>query len=148
MKKRIIMWALMLMVGFSSTFANDLSGVSEKVIASFQKDFTSAKDVSWETSQAYVKATFTINDQVMFAYYSQDAELLAVTRNILSSQLPINLMSELKKKYNDYWISDLFEMASKNATSYYVSLENADQTIVLKSTGTNGWEVYKKDKKD
>ena len=83
----------------------------------------------------------------MFAYYSEAGELIAVTRNIVSSQLPIALLTTLKKNYNSYWISDLFEISSNNDASYYVTLQSADQTVVLKSNGISGWEVYKKEKK-
>jgi hypothetical protein len=88
-----------------------------------------------------------MNDQVMFAYYSKNGDLVAATRNILSSQLPINLQADLKKGRNEYWISDLFEMAANSTTTYYVTLQNADQSIVLKSNGAEGWEVFKKEKK-
>lgn len=147
MKNRILGLALLLMVGFSNTFANGFEGVSQKAIQSFQKEFANAKDVKWESSKDFSKATFKMNEQVMFAYYSENGDLLGVSRNIISSQLPINLLTELKKNYTQYWITDLFEMASSNETSYYVTLENADAVTVLKSTGANGWEVYRKDKK-
>ncbi|WP_315818777.1 hypothetical protein [Paraflavitalea speifideaquila] len=147
MKKSILTWVLLLTVGLSSTFANKLENVNEQVISSFKKDFASAQDVSWEKSKEISKATFKMNDQVMFAYYAEDGNLLAVMRNIVSSQLPINLMSDLKRNYSGYWISDLFEMASDNSTSYYVTVQNGDQTVVLKSFGSAGWETFKKDKK-
>lgn len=147
MKKRILTLVLLLTVGLTSTFANFSENVNEQVISAFKKDFTTAQDVSWEKSREISKATFKLNDQVMFAYYAEGGNLLAVIRNIVSTQLPINLLSELKKSYSGYWISDLFEMASDNTTSYYVTVENGDQSIVLKSAGLNGWETFKKDKK-
>jgi hypothetical protein len=54
----------------------------------------------------------------------------------------------LKRDYSGYWISDLFEIASDDQTSYYVTLENMDKTIVLKSAGTSLWNVYTKIKKE
>ena len=147
MKKSILTWVLLLTVGLSSTFANKLENVNEQVISSFEKDFAAAQDVIWEKSKDVSKATFKLNDQVMFAYYAEDGGLLAVIRNLVSSQLPINLLSDLKKNYSNYWISDLFEMAADNSTSYYVTVQNGDQTIVLKSYGSTGWETFKKEKK-
>ena len=147
MKKSILTWALILMVGVSTTFAHGIEGVSEKVMNSFKKDFTEAKDVQWETTKELSKATFTIHGQIMFAYYNNDANLLAVTRNIVAAQLPLNLLNEMKKSYNEYWISDLFEMSSENNTTYYITLENGDQKIVLKSDDSRNWETFKKEKK-
>ena len=147
MKKRILTLALMLSVSLSSIFANTAEGVNQKVMNTFKTEFATARDVSWESSKDFAKATFTLNEQVMFAYYSLDGEQIAVSRNLVSSQLPINLLADLKKNYSDFWISDLFEIATKTDTGYYVTIQNGDYTIVLKSNGANGWEIYKRDKK-
>jgi len=148
MKKRFLTLMLLLTVGLSTTFAKTDEGVNEKVINSFKKEFVDARDVRFENGKEFVKATFTMNEQVMFAYFSENGELIAVTRNIRSNQLPLNLLSDLKKNYGDSWITDLFEIAAQSETSYYLTVENPDNVIVLKSTGSNGWEVYKKVKKN
>lgn len=147
MKKMMLVWALMLTVGIGSSFAHFAETVSQEVINAFKKDFSGAQDVTWESGKTFAKATFTMNDQVMFAYYSKEGELQAVTRNIISAQLPINLLADLKKSYGQYWITDLFEMAANNSTSYYITLQNGDQNMILKSNGAAGWEVFKKEKK-
>jgi hypothetical protein len=147
MKKSILTWALILMVGISTSFAHGKEGVSEKVINSFKKEFTEAQNVQWESTKDLAKATFTIHGQVMFAYYNNDGNLLAVTRNIVAAQLPISLLTDIKKNYNEYWISDLFEMSSDNNTTYYITLENGDQKVVLKSDDSRNWETFKKEKK-
>lgn len=148
MKKSILVWALSLTLGVTSTYARTDEGTNVRAENAFKKEFASATNVQWEQTKEFTKATFSLNDQVMFAYYSQEGDLLAVTRNILSSQLPINLLADLKKTYNTYWITDLFEMATDQTTSYYVSIESADYTVVLKSDGANGWQVFKKERKN
>ena len=147
MKTRILTLALIIVTSISSAFANNSEGVSEKAVSSFKKEFENAKDVRWEASKEFSKATFTMNDQVMFAYYSIEGTFLAVSRNIKTTQLPISLSADLKKSYNAFWITDLFEMASNTETTYYATVENADNVIVLKSSGAAGWEVFKKEKK-
>ncbi len=148
MKKIIFATAMMLTVGMTSAFANTKDEVSNQVTTSFQKDFSNAKQVQWQKETAFTKATFKLDDQIMYAYYNDNGELMGVVRNILSDKLPINLMSNLKKNYSSYWISDLFEMASDNQSNYYVTLETADESLVLKSNGTNEWSVYKRTKKN
>jgi len=148
MKKSILMWAMMLTMSVSTVFANNEETINQKAVNSFKKDFSEAQNVKWESSRDFVKATFTLHDQVMFAFYSPTGELMAITRNIVSNNLPINLLSILKKNYSAYWISDLFEISSSSTASYFVTLQSADQTLVLKSDGGNGWSVYRKDKKD
>lgn len=149
MKQVILSIATVLMMGISA-FAgvNDEVKVSQQAQQSFKKDFTNARNISWEQKQDYVKVTFSLNEQVLFAYYNKSGELQAVVRNIISDQLPINLLTDLKKDYSDFWISDLFEIASDDQTTYYVTVENANKTIVLKSEGSSNWTVFSKEKKN
>jgi hypothetical protein len=148
MKKTILALAVMLTVGLTSAFANKSEDINKGAISSFKSEFISARDVSWKQEKDFAKVTFTLNDQVMFAYYSNESgELLAIVRNILSYQLPINLFTTLRKEYNDHWISSLFEVAKEDHTAYYVTLENSDETVVLKAIGANEWAVYKRTKK-
>ena len=147
MKKIILSLATVLMIGLSA-FAGKGTDVNQQAKEAFTKDFASAKNAVWEQKKDYVKVTFTFNDQVLFAYYNNSGELQAVVRNILSDQLPISLLAELKKEYSGFWISELFEMASDDQTTYYVTLENADKTLVLKSSGASNWSVYSKTKKE
>ena len=72
---------------------------------------------------------------------------MGLTRNISTAQLPVSLQANLKKNYGGYWISDLFEVAKNNGTSYYVTLENGDKKVVLTSANGSDWSTYKKDRK-
>ncbi|MBS1596627.1 MAG: hypothetical protein JST75_00270 [Bacteroidetes bacterium] len=148
MKKTILALAVMLTTGLTSAFANKGEEVNKSALTSFHRDFLSAKNVSWQQQKDYAKATFSLNDHVMFAYYNDQGELLAVVRNILSDKLPIRLLTEIKNDYSNYWISELFEMATEDQTTYYVTIENGDERIILKSQGLDQWSVYKKEKKN
>jgi len=147
MKNKILIAVFVLLTSISSAFANGKEEVNERIIKSFQKEFAGAQNAQWTTTKDFVKVTFTLNEQVVYAFYEQNGNLLGVTRNIVSTQLPINLLTDLKKNYSTHWITDLFEMATNNENVYYVTLENSDQKVILKSSGTTGWEVYKKGKK-
>lgn len=147
MKNKILIGVFIFITAISSAFANDKEEVDSKIIRSFQKEFAGAQNAHWVTTKDYVKVTFTLNEQVVYAYYGQDGTLLGVTRNILSGQLPINLLTDFKKNYSSYWISDLFEMASNGENVYYLTLEDGDHKVVLKSSGANGWILYRKEKK-
>ena len=147
MKKPILAIVILMVANLSNAFAEKGKEVNPAVTASFYKDFGTVKTVSWEMQKDYDKATFSLDDQVLYAYYREDGELLAVVRNILSSQLPINLMTMLKVNYQDYWISNLFEIASDGNTHYYVTLENAEGTLVLESDEYDQWSVYNKSRK-
>jgi hypothetical protein len=147
MKKILLSIATVLMIG-ASAFASGNDGVTNQMaVRNFKKDFATATNIIWEQKDALTKATFTLNGQIMFAYYNTNGDLQAVVRNITSDQLPINLLASLKSEYNDCWITDLFEMASNDETTYYVTLETSEKKIVLRSSGSGAWEVYSKERK-
>jgi hypothetical protein len=137
--------ALILTVGISSSFAtpvNDLDNIN----ASFHKDFRKAELLATNVTADYTKLTFKMNGMVLFAFYSGDGKLLAVTHNIVSTQLPIQLMMDLRRNYSDYWVSDLFECDADGNTSYFLTIENADSKVTLRSNGGD-WETYTKSTK-
>jgi hypothetical protein len=148
MKKTFLAIALALTAGIGITFANDNHGINKSVMNSFNQDFKSATNVKWEQKKNLEKATFSYDNQVMFAYYAQNGFLVAVSRNISSENLPIKLQADLKNSYGNYWISDLFENNAHQETAYYVTLENADQKLILKSDNASEWSVYQRVSKE
>jgi hypothetical protein len=146
MKKIMMMLALVLTVGTSFAFTGE-EAVNKQALNAFTKEFEGATDAAWTTGDNFYKVTFSLNDQKLFAYYNLQGEFLAVTRYISSLQLPLNLQTSLKKSYNSYWITDLFELSGNSGTGYYVTLETADTKIVLRSTDGSDWSVYQKSKK-
>jgi hypothetical protein len=144
MKKIILAWAVLLISGLTGAFANKSEDVNQQALASFKHDFSTAKDVKWQEQKDYIKATFSLNEQVMYAFYNRQGDLLGVMRHVISSQLPLNLLMDLKKTYlTGYWISDVIEMSVDGQTKYYVSLENGDQTLILKAEGDGEWRTHK-----
>lgn len=145
--KRII---LVLTIIFSllnlSSYANDVK-VTPTVLQSFNKSFSTATEVNWTITDNYYKAQFHINGQYIAAYYDQEGHRIALTRNITTSQLPISLQVSFKNDYPESWISDLFEMSNDNGTFYFITLENADNKIILKSDLESTWTTYKKTSK-
>ncbi len=148
MKKIFLSLAAVALMGISAFANGNDELVSQKTLAAFKSDFSNATHTTWEQKDGFIKATFSFNGQVLCAYYDNDGFLKAVVRNIISDQLPLNLLSSLKKDYADYWITDLFEISADNETTYYVTVENAGKKIVLKSDGASYWNVFSKEKKN
>jgi hypothetical protein len=147
MKKTIFVMLAMPVMMISSAFASPADGINDKAVSSFNQEFALASEARWEAKSDFAKVTFTLNSQVMFAYYGGNGELIAVIRNITSTQLPLSLLTRVKKDYQSSWITDLFEMSDSADTSYYMTLEDGNYTTVLKSVNGNSWEVFKKTKK-
>ena len=128
-----------------NTFAAD-SPVIKPVLHSFQNSFSSAKEVAWTVSKDIYKAEFTFTNQRVTAYFDASGYLLGLSKNILSTQLPVLLQNSLKENYEGFWIADMVEFSSDEGTSYYATLENADSKVIIKSN-VNSWTVDKKIKK-
>ena len=146
MKPLLILLTFVASLITAPSFAKD-KGVTPSILKSFNTTFNMATDVEWTTTENLYKARFVLNGQVVNAYYSTDGEMLAVTRNITSQQLPLTLQTKLKKEYGEYWITDLFELNNDAGTGYYITLETSENKLILQSVNNN-WSLYSKTKKD
>lgn len=142
MKKMIL--TLAIAISSLASFAAEETTVNATIQNAFNKEFAGATDVAWTIGKNSYKASFVMNNQRLMAYYTTDGELMGITRNLSSLDLPLNLQSGLKKNYNGYWISDLFEVSNNDGNSYYITLEKADESIVLEASNGGKWSVYKK----
>jgi hypothetical protein len=147
MKKMIMLLGMVFTLSTMYAFTGE-DAVNKNVLTSFNSDYASATDAVWTVGSNYYKVAFTWKQQKLFAYYDVKGGFIAVARYISPLQLPLALQNSLKKNYQDYWISDLFEKADKEeGTGYYITLENADSKIVMASTTGGDWETFRKTKK-
>lgn len=144
---KLIMFTLTALISLASftAKAQDVT-VSAVVVNSFNSAFKNAADVQWKDGGNYYKADFTLNGQYVTAFYNANAGLMAVTKNISPVQLPVTLQTSLKASYEDYWVSELFELSDDSGVSYYVTVENGDAKVTLKSNG-GSWSTFKKSRK-
>ena len=141
--KRTLYLALISFLFSFNSFAND-GTISVTVQESFNKSFKNATEVKWSTVNSYYKADFTFNGQQVSAFFDTEGKLIAVARHLLSTSLPVTLQADLKKDYENYWISDLFEINDDLGTSYFVTLQNGDVTLMLKASSGGSWTEYRK----
>ena len=147
MKKFLTAVVLSSVLLMNTAFANKNENVNYQVENSFKKEFTQAKEVNWHKTDNYYKASFKMYEESMTAYFTPEGELIGVIRNLLSTQLPINLQTSLKKEYANYWITELFEFARPESNGYFITIQDADQSVTLQSTDASTWTVYSKTKK-
>jgi hypothetical protein len=146
MKKVLIFFAFLLTC-FSYSFAGPGDCTNEKIFASFNRNFSGAHNIEWECQGNTMVASFSLNGEMMLARYSVSGDLLSVRRNILSDKLPVLPLLSLKKNYENYWISNLVEVSQFKQTAYYMTIENADYKLELKSVNNSKWQVYSKTEK-
>lgn len=140
--------AVIMTLSIGSSFAAPIvKNGQENINNSFHRDFRQAELLSTNAGKDYTKLTFKMHGVILSAFYSDNGELLAVTRNIPSSQLPLRLLMDLKNNYANYWITDLFEINTNGSSSYYITLENADTKLTLRSNEA-AWDSYTKTTKE
>lgn len=146
--KKIMLLLGVFALSFGAVNANPGSEeVDARVLNAFKKEFATAKDIIWTLAPDYYQASFVYNEQHITAYYNTEGELLGLARFVSPVDLPMALQADLKRNYQSYWISNLFEAATKEGTTYYITIEDADQSVVLKSANARDWDQYKKVKK-
>lgn len=150
MKKSItgvVVMVLLTLSAFANTDKNKEGIKQQRLEDSFKKEFSNAQGASWTKFSNYYRVQFTLDSQIMFAVMDTEGKMIGLYRNILSSQLPIQLANDLKSDYSGYWISELFELVQDNQTYYYVTLENASEKVTLKSDNSSNWFHYQQAKK-
>ena len=142
-----ILIAVALLAGtFTKSFAAEVPAVQPTVLQSFKTTFTTATEVGWSTTKDLYKADFSLNGRYVTAYFREDGTMQALVRHISADNLPLILQNSLKNKHNGAWVTDVLEVTSDNDVQYYVTLENANSQVVLKSSSTT-WSTYQKQHK-
>jgi len=122
-----------------AVLANDES-VSPAVENAFKNKFPGAANAEWLAGPSYYKVSFTYNGVQLFAIFSDDASLMGTARNITSNQLPY-FLQKVKRNLTHYWITDLYEMSCDSGFSYYMTLDNADNKIILEAKQGGDWKM-------
>ncbi len=144
MKKIIAILTIAVLVT-SAAFARDGKTIdNKKVMESFNKEFAGAADVSWySTSENYV-AKFTMKASKVTAHFDREGNLLATSRYISDSELPLNVITKLMKKYPDQKIHNIVEYDAEGNTTYVITLESNTHWTVLKAESTGSLSTLKK----
>jgi len=140
--KKILLAITLMLTSIAYVFAGD-EKINQQVVHAFSREFSAAQDAAWQSRDNYYRVDFNMEGERMVAFYSTKAELLGVTRHILSTKLPGYLQKSLKKDYASYWITDLLELSNEEGLSYYVTLQNADETIILESKDSLYWTLFR-----
>lgn len=148
MKKKILTWMAAFLLVTNILLANTRETlIPESVVSAFSSCFSQAKEVHWEGLGNYYKATFKQNGHTMYVFYSDNAEFMAIAKNVLSDKLPVLLKTGLTNKYPDFWITDLARYDIADKTGFLVTIENGSEKIVLKTNDNRHWQVYSKEMK-
>jgi len=145
--KKLLMAALLAVVLTGSAFAKETSIVNSAVATTFGYEFKKASAVTWSTTTNYVKATFTLDNERMEAYYNYDGDKIGTSKAFNVEELPLGAKRALAKKYEGFTIKQAIEFAGIDETAYFIFAENEKESVILKVNGTGGLSTYKRTKK-
>lgn len=118
--------------------------VSAKALSNLRYEFKYAKDVKWTVTPEFTHANFTINDEKMEVAYTNDGDLIGISRLINTDELPQKAQKKIAKDYDGYTTTEAIEYTSaENETSYFVSLVKDDNKVILQVETSGVISVFK-----
>ena len=144
MKKIIVFLCLFAALGAAASAPPE---VNEKVLKAFEETFAKATDVVWHEMANSYEARFKQSEIVIRASYDMDGNLLRTTRYYSEENLPINILTKLKKKYAGKSIFGVTESATEDEVTYHIVLQDDKNWYLVKSDSWGSMELSKKYKK-
>lgn len=146
--KNLLLAAALTVCLFTSAFAIDESKISVTVRESFKEDFKGIDKVNWSIKPNFVKASFTYNGNTMDAFYDFSGKKIGTSQHVSLSDLPLSARKKISDKYENYRVTEAIEFTGEEENSYYVSLANEKETVVLKITDQSTVSLFKKSSKN
>nr|WP_294943825.1 hypothetical protein [uncultured Mucilaginibacter sp.] len=129
----------------TSALKNDdgTENVSYAAISKFNSDYARAENVTWKVSSTFQKATFTLDDVKMSAFYNLSGELIGVTQNVQFKALPEKAKKEIAVKYEGYFAKEVIKLEtgddnSFDNTVYFVDLAKDGKELLVRVTPSAG----------
>jgi len=144
MKKLIILTCLFAAL---SAAASNPPEVSEKVLKAFNETFVKATDVVWHEMKDIYEARFKQSEVITRALYDANGNLLQTTRYYSEENLPINVLTKLKKKYAGKSVFGVTECAIGDEVAYYITLQDEKNWYIVKSDSWGAFELSTKYRK-
>ena len=121
--------------------------VNAKVLKAFNETFVKATDVVWHEMQNSYEAHFKQSDIVTRAVYDTEGNLLRTTRYYSEENLPINILSKLKKRYTGKSVFGVTEVTTEEDVSYYITLQDEKNWYIVTADNWGTLELTKKFRK-
>jgi hypothetical protein len=143
--KKFIIAAITALTFTASAFAADTNNETMNL---FKATYPGATQVHYKTIGELISVSFVLDSTSMQAFYNEAGEQVAVSRTISCEKLPLRAAITLAGNYNRYAVTEVIEMDhSTEGTSYYVSVENNSQKVILQVRVNGEVSVFKKSAK-
>lgn len=150
MKKNIIIITAIALLSITNATvfaakANAVYYVTPKIQDGFKQEFGSIQNVTWaKRADNQVVASFTLNNQVVNAYFGTDGEYSFCTTSISLENLPLKVTLAVNKDFVDKNIRSVLQMSNPEGTFYYILASDANgKTRVWKAHTDGQIELFK-----
>lgn len=144
--KKFFTTALLTVTLISGAFAGN-NAAGTKAESAFKAAYPNAQHVCLTDKDDHTTISFSWNGQKMQAFYDNEGNELATSRNIELGNLPARAQKAIASKYSDYTATEAIELDHvQNGLSYYVSLQNETTKIILEVSSQGELSVFKKNK--
>jgi hypothetical protein len=116
-------------------------------LQTFKNTFPDAQEVQWKESPDKYTVNFKAGGLVTLIEYDKDGEFMSSVRYYSESNLPVNILCKLHKKYPEKKVFGVTEKATESNVEYFIKLEDATTWVTVKSSGEGSMSVVEKFKK-
>jgi hypothetical protein len=140
--KQFIFSLVFAISGIFNTASATETMATPQAVAAFEKQFSSAREATWEDFGLVYKVSFWQNGRFVSAFYDAEGGMVSVNRNVSVTELPAALKTSTSKQLKGAWISELVQVTSKDEKAYYATFETADSKLIMKSVNNRRWIVF------
>ncbi len=142
--KKFFLAAAFIVTAATTVLANDNEN-NAAVSSLLKKDFPAASNISYKEGKTFTTVSFVWNNQRLQAFYDNDGNKIGISRAIQLQSLPMSAYSTIQTKYAGYAATEAIEMDNtQDGVSYYVSLQNDTERLILHVTTTGELSVFRK----
>jgi hypothetical protein len=148
MKKMLLVLVLVASAITQTVSAAD-DKVSPRLSQALNKEFSGAKSIHWQAFKGkdIYQASFILNNQRLFAFFSSAGELISTGRYIAETSLPILVSKSIANRFSDYQVKEVVEYTREGDTQYALVMENAKRTVLANAYSDGGIAIVQKKKK-
>ncbi|TCJ13549.1 hypothetical protein EPD60_12180 [Flaviaesturariibacter flavus] len=142
--KKVILAVVVAVALQASAFAAPTPNVTERVMKAFSSTFNSASDILWSEVDGIYEARFTYNDILTRVRYDADGNSLMTIRYYYEQQLPLSVLTKVKKEYSAQKVHSVTELTIGDSTEFHITLEDQKNWTIVIADNMGGLRESKK----
>jgi hypothetical protein len=162
MKKFLVTLAVTISVCTQSALAGEVRSIDQfdptpvsapvnaRIQAAFNKQFAGASFIKWSKVRNNVlyQASFNYHSERYNVYYDNEGRLVASSRFIQESNLPLLVKQSITRSYSSYRLLQVIELIQNDETSYLLTFGNERVLLEVQAYDNGATYQLKKEKKN